>query len=127
MNSFINEQGKRSWCRTDEIDRILDSFNILNGYTDEIDTLIKDSLKEVGFNDVGNESFIKYDNTSNDVYNTLVLVFKTQGKWVVRVRSRQVLKYKDSEETILIPRALWGDIRMAWNRFQKMELLNVSL
>ena len=44
MNSFINEQGKRSWCRTNENDRILDSFSLLKGYTDEIDTLIVDSL-----------------------------------------------------------------------------------
>lgn len=115
MNSFINEQGKRSWCRTDEIDRILSSFSLLEGYRDEIDTLIGESLEEVGFSYLPSEE--RYYLRSQ---NTHVFVFKdSETKWIARVQGSRTHPFSWAEEPVLIPRALWGDIRMAWDRFKE--------
>tara|TARA_B100001287_G_C22604332_1_gene491936 strand:- start:273 stop:674 length:402 start_codon:yes stop_codon:yes gene_type:complete len=133
MNSFINEQGKRSWCRTNENDRILDSFSLLKGYTDEIDTLIVDSLKEIGWthnnmlenifneNGVTVSKILHYRVRNRDDNDPFLYVKKKGDKWFASVESAVGCV----EEQVLVPRALWGDIRMAWDNYTKVRVDHV--
>ena len=52
MNSFINREGKRKWARSEKVEDRLGRFSLLKGYTPEIDALIEESLREIGFESV---------------------------------------------------------------------------
>ena len=119
MNSYINANGKRSWKRTDEIDRILGSFSLLNGYTDEIDNLIVESMKEIGFSVIHPISpyhlMYEYDGVAICVSQT---DFPSR-RWQVAVGDVYAIDEDKVREKVLVPRALWCNIRQAWDRFKK--------
>ena len=126
MNSII-KNGHRTWVRTGEVERILDSFDLLVGYNDEIDSLIVESMKEIGwthnnmlenkFNENGImvSKILHYRVVMNRDNDPFLYVKKKGGKWFVSVESAGVCV----EEQVLVPRALWGDIRIAWEYFKK--------
>lgn len=101
MNSFINREGKRKWARSEEVEDILGTFSLLTGYTPEIDTLIVESLREIGF-ELVERGLLHFQE------EPLIYVMKREDGWFAGVGG--------AEEPVLTPRALWGDIRMAWNR-----------
>ncbi len=65
MNSFINSVGKRSWCRTDEIDRIaqVTEFNgakLLNGESTDLEV-------QVGIHNNAEQDRLLYSPQSSDI------------------------------------------------------------
>jgi hypothetical protein len=116
LNSLHNDQGKRTWVRTEEVDRILGGFDLLLGYNKEVDDLMIESLKEVGFREQESPYFDLCFTLKSNVVS--INVEKWRGKWRVKVGGGGNVDYV--VETILIPRAMWGDIRMAWERYQRV-------
>lgn len=100
---MIGDNGKRTWVRSEEVDRVLDSFDFLTGFTIEIDELIINALCEVGFVHVSTNYLRLYREEMD------LVVSKFNDKWLVWVDG--------VSEPILYPRAMWGDIRMAWDKY----------
>jgi hypothetical protein len=106
MNSLVtNNRGLRTWVRREDVDTVLDSFSLLEGFSESVDRLMVDSLKEVGFVVLDNHLFLPPN----------IRVSKKDNRWRVTVGN----EFKFEEEVIVIPRAMWGDIRFAWDRSLK--------
>ncbi len=85
MNSEIID-GKRTWVSTGETERILDTFDFLKGYTDEIDNLIVESMQEIGFQLCEFTIMLHYHVEINlDANDPFMYVVKKDRKWFARV------------------------------------------